>query len=194
MGFKTVEIHRGDTMQRLAFRELGDAKRWVDIALLNSLRPPYIVDDAALAGDGVAYAGQKILVPVEVETPVADTHDEFLTDVKLSKGILQIRDGDFVLVSGKDNFIQALRHRINVRKRSLWFHPEYGCWVHSLLGKQNGPAAGGMAAFYVKSSILEDDRVSSVESITAEVAGDTIRVSCVVLPKYGESIAFQQVI
>jgi hypothetical protein len=194
MGFKIVEVLRGDTLQKLSLRELGDASKWVDIALLNSLRPPYLADDAVSALDGMAYAGQTILIPIQADNAIADTHDQFLTDLALPNGKLQVENGDWVLVSGNNNLVQALRNRVMVRKRSLWFHPEYGCWVHSLLGKLNGPSAGGLAAFYVKSSILEDIRVASIESIIAEVTGDVIRVNCVVVPIYGESIAFEQVI
>lgn len=194
MGFKSVEVFRGDTLQKMALRELGDASKWVDIALLNNLLPPYIADNKTDAGKGMVYAGQLLLVPIPVVNPIADTYDSFLTDIALSAGKIQVIDGDWLLVSGTANLIQALRNRVNVRKRSLWFHPEYGCWIHSLLGKLNGPSAGGLAAFYVKSAVLEDERVSSVESITAEVSGDTILVNCTVKPIYGESIAYEQVI
>lgn len=194
MGFKSVEIRRGDTLQKLSLRELGDASRWVDIALLNSLVPPYLVDDPVDSVPGVFYSGQLLLIPIQVESPVADTYDAFLTDLALPKGNLVVDNGDWSLISGNDNLVQALRHRVDVRKRSLWFHPEYGCWVHDLLGKLNGPSAGGLAAFYVKSSVLDDVRVKSVENITAEVSGDIILVLCTVLPIFGESIAYEQII
>lgn len=193
-GFKWVEVFRGDTLQKLALRELGDAKGWVDIALLNNLRPPYIVDNEISANVGVVYAGQSLLIPIDADNPIADTYDQYLTDISLSGGVLHLSNGDIDTLSGTNNLIQALRHRVTVKKRSLWFHPEYGCWVHKLIGKLNGPSAGGLAAFYVKSSVLEDERVSSVESISAEVSGDSIRVKCTVIPIFGESIAYEQVI
>lgn len=191
MGFRSVEVLAGDTLQRLSLREMGDAAHWVDIALLNGLHPPYL---AASASPGVAAYGDTILIPVEVVNPVAETGDPFLSDLVLKDGFLQTREGDLVLVSGVNNLLQALQSRIMSRKRSLWFHPEYGCWVHAMIGAINGQTAGGMAAFYVKSSVLEDDRVKSVERITAEVIGDTIHVSCILNPVYGESVAFNQVL
>ena len=35
-----AEVHHGDTLQRISLRELGDASRWVELVLLNELRPP----------------------------------------------------------------------------------------------------------------------------------------------------------
>jgi len=87
-GFRSVELRRGDTLQRVALRELGDAARWVDIALLNSLRPPYVVDDGADAGDGVAYAGMSILIPVPAASSqkMTSTSSELLKAGRLPTG------------------------------------------------------------------------------------------------------------
>lgn len=194
LGFRSVELRFGDTLQRVAVRELGDAARWVDIALLNNLRPPYVVDDPADAVEGVASAGTSILIPVQAEFPVGDADDPFLTDLVLYRGRLQVNEGDLVLVSGGPNLIQSLRHRVMVEKRDLWFHPEYGCWVHSILGQMNGPRAAGLAAFYIKSTLLEDERVRSVDSIVADVIGDQIKVEATVIPVYGEVFAFEEVL
>lgn len=194
MAYKTVSVNRGDTLQKIALTELGNADKWVDIALLNKLSPPYLADDAINAHPGMVYAGQVILLPIQAGNAVADTDDEFLTDLSIPKGDLQIADGDWLLLYGTNNLVQALRNRVQVHKRSLWFHPEYGCFVHTLIGQLNGSSSGYLAAFYVKSSILEDERVASVESITAEVSGDSIRVQCNVMPVYGESIAYEQLI
>lgn len=193
-GFRTAVVLIGDTVQRLALRELGDATRWVDIALLNELRSPFFVDDPALAGDGVIAAGGTVLLPVEAAVPSGDQDDPFYSDVRLLRGELLVENGDLSLVSGVANLVQALGNRVVVEKRELMFHPEYGCWVSTLLGQVNGPTAGSIAAFYVKSSLLEDDRVRSVDQITADVIGDQIKVMAVVTPTYGESFDFSKVI
>ncbi len=52
-------IMRGDTLERIAQRELGDALRWIDIVVLNNLKPPYISDVRA---DGIRQYGDKILL------------------------------------------------------------------------------------------------------------------------------------
>lgn len=56
---REVVIARNDILERIAQREYGDANRWVDLVVLNNLKPPYI--DAA-GGEGVLKPGDKILV------------------------------------------------------------------------------------------------------------------------------------
>jgi LysM repeat protein len=187
MGWKRVDVLSGDTLQRISARELGDASRWVDIALLNNLKPPYLG-----IGEGLAAPGSAILLPIEVVNPIADTNDQFLTDLSMPDGVLDIQNGDFTLISGVPNLIQALKMHVVADKRSLWFHPEYGCWIRTILGEVNRETAGSLAGFYVKSALLEDPRVSDVNQVNVEMQGDVIRVYCDVLPVYGEAIAYTQ--
>lgn len=56
---REVRIERGDTLERIAQRELGDAVRWIEIVVLNDLKPPYISDTG---GDSVRKPGEVILV------------------------------------------------------------------------------------------------------------------------------------
>lgn len=59
---KEITILRNDTLERIAQRELGNALRWLDIVVLNNLKPPYISPDG---GDGVKKPGEKLLVGVD---------------------------------------------------------------------------------------------------------------------------------
>jgi hypothetical protein len=61
-GIRLAETRYGDTLQRIALRELGDASRWVELAELNGLRPPYLTDPA-LARAGVLAYGASIKLP-----------------------------------------------------------------------------------------------------------------------------------
>lgn len=177
-GFRQVETMRGDTLQRVALRELGDASLWVDLALLNDLRSPYIVDDAALLADGVVLAGSAILAPAAsaVSSASVDPVDVFGADVAVVDGLMAADDGDFALAAGVRNIAQAMTIRINVEKGELPFHPEYGCYLRSLLGSLSGPTKANVAAFYARSALLEDDRVAAVPLCEATVAGDALRV------------------
>lgn len=58
---KEVTIARNDTLERIAQREYGDALRWLDIVVLNNLKPPYISTNGE---DGTKQPGEKILVGV----------------------------------------------------------------------------------------------------------------------------------
>lgn len=189
-----AEIQFGDTLQAIALRELGDASGWLDLIVLNGLRPPYI---AERADAGVLAYGDVIQLPAGVSTISANVDPAALygTDVVVAPdGSLPVLAGDFELVSGVPNLRAALARRVIVEKRELRFHPEFGCYVRKLIGHVNGPTAGQLAAFYVKSALLEDTRVSSVPSCVAEVVGDQIRVNATVLPITGKQTDLQVLI
>lgn len=56
---REIVIMQGDTLERISLREYGTVTRWVDLAVLNSLKYPYI---AASKSDGVKAYGDKLLV------------------------------------------------------------------------------------------------------------------------------------
>lgn len=180
-----AEIHHGDDIKRVALRETGSAEGWTELVLLNELRPPYIAEAPAR---GVLAYGDMIKVPAPNSRISADSDavGVFKVDVLVSKGALtDDGHGDLSVVSGVANLVQALTHHVVVEKQELAFHPEFGCWVRSMIGKASGPRAGRMAAFFVRSAILEDRRVRLVQSCEASVAGDTIHVSARVVPISG---------
>ena len=56
---REVTIQRGDILERIAQREYGSADRWLDIVVLNNLKPPYIDETG---GDGIKKPGEKLLI------------------------------------------------------------------------------------------------------------------------------------
>lgn len=188
-----AEIHHGDTIKRIALRELGDASKWVSLVILNELKPPYIAETASA---GVLGFGDAVKIPSSSSYVDSNTNPVavFGADVLLDRGKLRVDGGDLSVVSGIKNFTQAMALHIDVRKRELAFHPEFGCFIRSVVGNVNGPTAGQLAALYVKSALLEDSRVDSVPSCTASVLGDQISVSAVVQPISGKPIDFKMVI
>lgn len=183
-----AEIRYGDDLRVISLRELGTAERWLEIANLNGLRHPYI---ASSASDGVLAYGDMIQIPSPVSTVSAnnDPVGVFGVDILVRGGNLAVSEsGDLEIVAGVPCLVQALRHHVSVDKRELAFHPEYGCYVRSILGRSNGPTAGQLAAFYVKSALMEDSRVDAVPSCVAEVVGDQIRVTATVNPITGRPV------
>jgi nucleoid-associated protein YgaU len=59
---REVVVERGEILERIAQREYGDAARWVDIVVLNNLKPPYI---DTVRRDGVKIPGDKLLIGVD---------------------------------------------------------------------------------------------------------------------------------
>lgn len=56
---REVTIEDGDTLERIALREYGDALRWVDIIIINNLKYPYI---SQISSKNVKKPGDKILI------------------------------------------------------------------------------------------------------------------------------------
>ena len=183
-GVRKVQTNRDDTLQLIALRELGSASRWVELANLNALRPPYIVNDRVDLKAGVLLAGDMINIPAPtgMATVASDADGVFLRDIKLTNGRLTASGGDLVPVGGVDNLTQALQIRIQTDKKELPFHPEYGCYVDVLRGRAGNPVNNALAAFFVMSSLLEDERVKSVDKTDAIIGGDSIMVESLVTP------------
>ncbi|MDR3519154.1 MAG: DUF2634 domain-containing protein [Azospirillaceae bacterium] len=183
-GYRRVDTRYGDSLLDVALRELGDAARWVDLANLNGLQPPYLTDDPAQASATVLLSGSQILVPssAPAASAVADATSVFGVDVLLGRdpvagGVLSVAAGDLGSVSGVDNLAQALRNRLDTRPGELLYHPDYGCRVHELVGQGAGAAVAQLAVAFVTEAVLADPRIASTESMVATVTGDTIAVT-----------------
>lgn len=57
---RQILIKQQDSLERISQRELGDASRWVELVILNKLKPPYL---DSVKSDGVKAYGENILVP-----------------------------------------------------------------------------------------------------------------------------------
>lgn len=190
-----IETHRGDTLQTISLREMGDSGFWHDLVWLNDLIPPFVTDDPLLAGPRVVLSGEKIAIPTSGTGVDPDEIETFGVDISLSSiGKLSDVDGDFQTESGYQNLKMALLRRIVVEKQELGFSPGYGCWVGLIRGEKLGAAQLALAAFYVKSSILEDDRVSDVLSCVAVADGDSIKINATVQPVDGKELSLGLVI
>jgi len=189
-GFTFVPTQRGDTLQKIAARVLGDASLWYQLISPNGLIPPYITDDASQAGDGVLLTGQQILIPAPTAVATTTDPDEvFGTDIALQDGMLTAtQSGDFAFVTGRDNLHQALKNRVETPQGDLIYHMQYGSLVPKLIGQSSTPARAVLAASSAKGAILADPRVSSVGQARADVSGDAIGVSVEAFPVAGQSM------
>lgn len=178
--YRLAETHAGDTLPRVAAREMGDANRWPELVWINNLTSPYLTDTPAEASDTVLLTGSMIRIPAPtgVNTDATERAQVYERDCKMVKRRLtDDGNGDFAVVAGTDNLKQQLTHRIDTPRGQLVRHPEYGCLVWLLQGKVTGPAANLLGAQYVKAALQADYRVSSVTSSTAEVDGDATRIT-----------------
>lgn len=177
-GYRAVSIMVGDTLQRIAERELGSAAQWNDLIYLNGLEPPWIVSDPALAGPKVKLAGQDLLLVPSVAPPatgVARAPSVFGTDCRLRRRqIGPDASGDIETVSEVANLKQALEMRLGTKPGELLWHAEYGCRAYTLLGRGATPVVNRLAAAFVAAAINADPRVARAEQTTATTLGDTL--------------------
>lgn len=177
---RLAEIQHGDTLQRIAAREMGDANRWPELVWINRLAFPYLTGDEQSASSSVLLFGTLIKVPAPagVFTGNGDRGQVYERDCALVNRMLEDDGaGDLRVFSGSDNLRQQLSHVVVTPRGQATRHPEYGCMVWRLLGKVNGPTAAKLGADYVKASLASDYRVSKVDFSTAEIVGDAVRVT-----------------
>lgn len=178
-GYRMARTYRGDTLQRIADRELGDAGRWYDLIDFNGLLPPYIVDDVENAGANVLLSGESLRIPTNSTTTVQDeaSDDLFGSDVRLNRGKFVVENGNFKLVGDIDNLNQALRHLVVTEPGELLYHPRYGCGTRPFIGASNSKANGLIAGSLVKRAVQSDPRISSVQSALIEQSGDALKIT-----------------
>lgn len=177
-GWREVFTRRGDTLEKIAARELGDAELWYDLVNLNRLLPPYLTDDAQTASSRVLLSGSAIKVPAPSRIASAETDPEeaFGSDVLLYRGEILVDRGDMMRVAGTQNLVQALRHVILTEPGELLYHRKYGCSIHTLVGQSQGPINQLIGRGFVERAVNADPRVERTQKATAEVNGDRLNI------------------
>ncbi len=66
-------VYTGESIERFSQRVLGDASRFMDVVILNKLRPPYVVAEQSNRAQGTVAPGDSLLVPTEPATEFADS-------------------------------------------------------------------------------------------------------------------------
>ena len=192
-GYRLVSIQRGDTLQRIAAREMGNATAWTQLAWLNDLVPPFITDDEALAGERVLLSGGLIRIPAlagESAQTAATEAQTLLVDCALVHGQIAIDEatGDLRLVSGRDNLKQAIDLRLRTDMGELIFHPEYGCKLPRRRGRKNNAPTLMLARKDAQEALLNENRLRRLDRITASSAGDALGVQVDVTPISGDPV------
>lgn len=184
MSFRDYQILQGDTPRSIALMQYRDATRWREIADLNNLRPPHIVDsyDPADRLPGTAIWGDvlRLRTPTAQAMAPPDT-DLFGRDIRLDHGRLLADRGDLVLTEGVDNLAQATNHRIRTLAGELLYYPAYGCYVQLALGLKLEPVISLMAAAWVREALQQEPRLASIEGLNAQADGDRLAIQARVM-------------
>lgn len=135
------------------------------------------------AGGRVLQPGDLLLIPISstrgtlVERQsTANPLRLYGTDIALSFGQLTVTEGDLSTVAGVSNVTQAIRHRFQVERGQLTFHPLYGTGLKTYLAWKTKPFFAFLAQMEAQQTVLRDPRVSSVESFHAELQADTMTI------------------
>lgn len=187
---REIEIRWGDTLQKVSQRELGDASRWIDIANINRLKPPYITGDPLETNDHVFLYGDSLIVPSggRAISATTDTDEVFGKDIRLTKGKLTAENGDLSFAIGVDNLLQALENRVLTDKGELLYHKQYGSSVRRIIGRKGNSRSGDIASGFIQRAILSDARVGRIKSADISVSGDVMRADVSVETASGKTI------
>jgi hypothetical protein len=165
-------------LERLAQTYLNDPTRWVEIAELNDLRSPFLIQDQSDTTSNVIHPGQPILIPVNPTVgfstlPVgAEITSEQLTQFEKSLGTdfkltsnfdLSLgSDQDLQIISGTQNVAQAVVLKLGIEQGELISNPTIG------VGIQVGgviPDLNQVRDDLIK-TLTQDNRIAGVNNLT----------------------------
>lgn len=181
-GVRSVSTRANDTLPKVAARELGDAERWPELAVLNDLsKPPYLVDAASVQSGQVAW-GSSLLVPSTDESAspanvgalassslIYQRNEEarfYGVDLKLrttNNGKLDIildpGDASPATIAGRDNLMQAVTLKTRIHQGQLLESPDWG--LRRLVGERMTGDQLPRAKWGLQEAAESDPRIES---------------------------------
>jgi hypothetical protein len=199
-GYEEQEIARGDSIQSLATKYMGDPKYWRDIAIANRLRQPYISEGARIPntlvpGDSVLIPISRGTTPVQVlstgdATPGSSQIDALMgTDFrarKLTNGKwdwwIDTAHGsvDLQKVSGIANLKQGLVTRIRTERMTNLNFPGVG--LPNLVGTKAWADVWQEARFHLHQEVLSDPRIDKISGMTFEADNQRVSIELDAVP------------
>lgn len=183
------------TLERIALKYLGNPERWIEIAVLNNLVPPYVITDISDTTPNVIHPGQTLLLPstktaVTSSLPQApllpqfnglsQTDKNFGIDLKVN-GDFDLdftNTGDINLVEGFQDLLQAVILKLGYEKGDLLYHPEIGAALD--IGSKTPNILNVQSAIF--NAVLSDPRIQSISNLSALKDNGTVKISFDVLP------------
>jgi hypothetical protein len=187
----------GDTLQSLAAKRMGDARKWRAIAVLNGLTEPYISKDGF---PGTKKVGDRILIPSldpppenRTITPVLGVSPEETAEVRLLGTDFKLkrltdRPGDFFdfeidveagsndikSVSGVENLKQALLVRLRTERGTVQLYKNVG---HDRVIATAVPGIDrDQVIFRIGQAVRADPRVVDLSRIDGRVIVDRVEI------------------
>lgn len=176
---REILLPAGVSLERLAQKELGDSSRWGEIAEVNGLVSPYIVQDFSDTTPNVLHPGEKILIPTPAingfsQVPpvrdIASTVDlnelerSFGTDLRINADydLILTPAGDLEVISGTANMAQQIILKLSYEKGDLLRHPEIGAGIE--VGRKF-PTLKDIADNVIN-TLLQDPRIENIKDLS----------------------------
>jgi len=200
VGIEERVVGAGDTLQSLAAKYLGDARKWIDLAVVNGLRAPFISDarlpNALLVGD-------KISIPIKAPKETADVitagspttgasqSEEFLGEdfelVQIDKdtwGWAVNESGGSVdarKVKGIPNFVQAIQARFRTEQGTNILYPSIG--MPRAVGQRGVTDRVAAVRFMARAQLLADKRVERLARYGLKLTQDVLELEADLVPR-----------
>lgn len=204
-GFQEIVVGSGDTLQSIAAKRLGRADKWLDLAILNDLKPPFISNNKL---PQTLQTGSRIVVPITTptanadvltasDTPVGDSQmeehlgqDFEMVQTKRANGRLSGLFGwaidtaggstDVRKVKGVKNYAQAIEMRFRTEQGFNILYPQIG--LPKLVGQRGFQEKLADANFAARQQLLSDKRTERVISFRFRVDNDKVFIEADVQP------------
>ena len=177
-------------LERLAQVYLGDSTRWVEIAELNDLRAPFVVQNLQEQMTNVVYPGKPILIPsppkfgfsklpsgkeITSGPNLSQLEKSLGTDLKLTPDFdLSLgNNGDLQIIRGADNVSQAVVLKLGYERGELIRNPSIGA---SLGVGRKFPALATIKDDLIQ-TLTQDPRIDKLENVELQRNGPELRIS-----------------
>ena len=185
-GAKKSPVMAGDTMQRIALREYGDASRWVEIALLNGFDSN---DDLV--------AGATILIPTDPATAdsaivgdMADSRPISAEERLYGRDFQVVQDQhgkldlvwtgqDLATIAGLDNLKQAVLLKTRIKQGTLLEEPAYG--LRDIVGRSQSSVGVDELKWGLRVAAESDPRIARA-TVKVETTGNLTRYEYTLYP------------
>lgn len=190
-----------DTLQTIAAREMGNVKLWVVIAQYNRIDPQEF--------NGADNRGVKLKIPVELPTDHKLVEKNFVVDYPEGDLVLgtavradrntpvqvDAAEKDFITVSGKDNYRQAIMNRLDTEAGYLYLARQYGTILEDFVGAPDTKITDNLLVAEMRRVLFHDPRTQYVRVINVAKVKNARHLDAEVVSVVGgEAITIDRVV
>ena len=187
---RQIIMPQNTDLEKLAQIHLANSTRWVEIAELNDLRAPYVIQDMSDTTSNVVHPGDTILIPISPTNGFSQlpegkeiTSGPELSELERSLGTdLKVTDdfdlalgnnGDLQIVRGAENVAQAVVLKLAYEPGEVMRSPGLGVGLGT--GKKFPPLS--KIKDNLVRSLSQDPRIDKVENLRLERNNSELRLS-----------------